>query len=220
MTDIFTSPNTHILIFNLSLILIILLYLRYSKNITIQSLLDILVFKIDEICEQNIPHQPAWSPILLTLFFLVFLTNLVGIFTLSFNQYIVYSLTLTVIVSLGAFFVGLYQKKFKLVYSFIPNGLPLLIQPFIFILEFLSFILKPITLSGRLFLNSYVGHLVLMSLQKTIGILYEYNVATLMITIPILSIIQLIELMLGSLQAFLFVIFTSMLIGTCVNEEH
>ena len=117
---------------------------------------------------------------------------------------------------------GLRYLKLQL----IPEGVPAYLYIMIIPLEFLSnFIVRPITLSLRLFANMFAGHLVVMVfvfggeiLLLTSGNIF-YNVSG-AISILFSFAILFLELFIGALQAYIFTVLTAQYISSSIAEAH
>ncbi len=101
--------------------------------------------------------------------------------------------------------------------TFVPPGTPGPLVPFMFILEIISHLARPISLAVRLFANIAAGHLV-------IGVF-----ALLTVTSPIwlkvlpfsmVVLMYLFEVLVAALQAYIFAILAAIYIGTALSEEH
>lgn len=115
-------------------------------------------------------------------------------------------------------------RYFKL--QLIPEGVPVWLYPLIIPLEFLSnFIVRPVTLSLRLFANMFAGHLVVMVfviggelLLLTDNNLF-YNITggvSLLFSFAVL----LLELFIGALQAYIFTVLAAQYISSSIAEAH
>lgn len=120
-------------------------------------------------------------------------------------------------------------KKLGLMYfknSLMPAGVPLWLAPIIIPVEFLSnFIIRPITLGLRLFGNLLGGHLVVLvfvvggSYLLTQADSIAYNITgafTLLFSFAIFAL----ELLVVSLQAYIFTVLTASYVASATSEEH
>lgn len=120
-------------------------------------------------------------------------------------------------------------KKLGLKYfknSLMPAGVPLWLAPIIVPVEFLSnFIIRPITLGLRLFGNLLGGHLVVLvfvvggSYLLTQADSIAYNITgafTLLFSFAIFAL----ELLVVSLQAYIFTVLTASYVASATSEEH
>ena len=175
-------------------------------------------------------HFMRFVPYLFALFFFILVNNLFA--TLPFIQFptlsrsgLVYGLALlSWLVYNGA---GIAKHGFVgyLKLQTVPPGVPPWMLPLLVPLEFFSNILvRPITLALRLFANMFAGHLLLIlfalggeylllhgsTLVKPVGVL----------TWVLFIAIAFLELLVQFLQAFIFVILSSLYISGAVADEH
>jgi F-type H+-transporting ATPase subunit a len=83
--------------------------------------------------------------------------------------------------------------------------------------EIIGIFTKPIALTIRLFANITAGHILILSLISLIFILKSVFVAG--FAIPFVLFINIIELVVGFIQAFIFTILSALFIGMAI-EEH
>lgn len=173
-----------------------------------------------------------YVPLLVSLFFFVLINNLFGIIPLlNFSTFsrasFAYGLTLMVWIIYNG--VGIADKGVVgyLKHTCVPSGVPIFIMPLLVPLEFLSNILvRPLTLSLRLFANMFAGHLLLVLfstggawlLLEATGsvVLKPAGVVAFLIGIAI----GFLEVIVASLQAYVFTLLTATYIGGALTHEH
>ncbi len=105
-----------------------------------------------------------------------------------------------------------------------PN-VPIFVKPIMFIVEFVSIFTKPFALMIRLFANITAGHLVVLSFVSLIfmfGKLGENAAAgwgTSLISVAFTLFIDVIELLIAALQAYIFTTLTALFIGQALEHE-
>jgi len=173
-----------------------------------------------------------YVPLLVSLFFFILINNLFGIVPfLSFSTFsrssFAYGLALMVWIIYNG--VGIADKGFLgyLKHTTVPSGVPVWILPLLVPLEFLSNVLvRPLTLSLRLFANMFAGHLLI--------VLFSTGGAWLLIDAtgsPVLKpagivayaigiAIGFLEVIVASLQAYVFTLLTATYIGGSLASEH
>jgi F-type H+-transporting ATPase subunit a len=103
-------------------------------------------------------------PLIFSLFTFVLLCNLLGITPYSFTptSQIIVTLMLALISFLAITIYAIYRNGILgFIKMFLPSGVPLFMAPLIFAIELFSFLIRPITLSVRLFANMVAGHVLL-----------------------------------------------------------
>jgi F-type H+-transporting ATPase subunit a len=178
-------------------------------------------------------HFARWVPLLVSLFTFVLINNLFGMVPiLAFPPFsksaFAYGLAVMVWVVYNG--VGIAAKGGVLRYlkfATVPSGVPAPVLVLLVPLEFLSNILvRPITLSLRLFANMLAGHLLILLFST--GGTYLLIHATGSIAVKpagVLSyalgvLVGLLELLVAVLQAYVFTLLTAQYIGGAVAEEH
>lgn len=176
------------------------------------------------------PQYRRYLPYLVALFTFILVNNLFGEFFLfmfpTFSKIgYAYGLALCTFVLYNAVGIkkygfGRYMKKMT-----IPAGVPWGLYPIIIPLEFISnFITRPITLSLRLFANLFAGHLVVLvfvlggTLLLTSGVLF-YGIAG-GVSILFSFAIMALEILIGTLQAYIFTVLTAQYVSSAISDEH
>ncbi len=225
--DLSITKNVAAMFLTVILMLIFFLSLagHYKKNTKAPSgfnnALEVLVlFVRDEIAIPQIGEKQymKFMPFLLTVFFFIWITNLLGLLPGAANV----TGNIAVTVSLGLFTLVLIiinGKKAYWKHTFWMPGIPTWVKPILAIVEGLGLIIKPAALMIRLFANITAGHIIILSLIGLIFILESEGVAG--ISVPFALFITILELLVAFLQAFIFTILSALFIGMAVEEhEH
>ncbi len=183
-----------------------------------------------------------WFPFVATLFFFIWISNLIGyiplptnthetvdIFGVAFPTFAIYAATanlsiplvLTLVVWIAYHIEGVRVKGFRgFTRSYIPPGMSGGGAIPLFIIEAISDFVRIISLSVRLFANILAGHLLILFMAGGLVVLLglpALGVLTLVIAIPFF----LFEVALvATLQAFIFAILTSIYLGGATAEGH
>ena len=159
-------------------------------------------------------------PFLLTVFFFIWILNLLGLTPLGFN--VTGNIAVTVCLALFTFVITTVTAnkdywKHILWMPGVPVPMKILLMP----IEILGMFTKPFSLLIRLFANITAGHAVVMGLiavaytaREALGVVGGFGVSFLLT-----MFISLIELLVAFLQAFIFTMLSSLFIGMAV-EEH
>ncbi|MFN8342349.1 MAG: F0F1 ATP synthase subunit A [Cyclobacteriaceae bacterium] len=226
VVDLSITKNVAMVFINAALMLLIFLAVaRAYRNNTgrapkgLQSFLEpIIVFVRDEIVKPNLGHHyQKYLPYLLTLFFFILFGNLLGLLPGAGNMTgnIAVTLTLAVFTFLITNFSGnaTYWK-----HIFWTPGVPLPLRIIILPVEIVGIFTKPFSLTIRLFVAITAGHIVLLSLLCLTFIFHSWVVgfgATLVVLF-----INLIELLVAGIQAYVFTLFTALYIGMATADDH
>jgi F-type H+-transporting ATPase subunit a len=171
-----------------------------------------------------------FAPYLASLFLFIAFNNLWGVIPgvqISPNTHIAFPVFLAIISYLMFIYVGVRRFGFvKYVKNqLIPPGAPWWLLPLVIPLEFAStFVFRPLTLALRLFANMFAGHVIL--LVFTLGgfvLLGSDNFALAGVSVvswAIAVLMTIFELLVALLQAYVFVLLTSVYVQTSIAEEH
>ncbi len=180
----------------------------------------LVLFVRDEIARPQIGDKKymKFMPFLLTVFFFIWITNLLGLLPGAANV----TGNIAVTVSLGLFTLALIimngNKEYWQHIFWMP-GIPTFVKPILAVVEILGVFIKPIALMIRLFANITAGHIIILSLLGLIFILESAGVAG--ISVPFALFITILELLVAFLQAFIFTMLSALFIGMAVAEhEH
>ena len=178
----------------------------------------IIIFVRDEIVKPNIGHHyERFLPYMLSLFFFILFGNLLGLLPGAGNLTgnIAVTMTLAVLTFLITNFNG---KKTYWGHIFWSPGVPLPLRIVILPVEIIGMFTKPFSLMIRLFVAITAGHIVLLALISLTFIFGSYYVG--FGSSVIVLFINLIELLVAAIQAYVFTMFSSMYIGMAVEEGH
>lgn len=193
----------------------------------IQSLFEpIIVYIRDDIAKTFIPHQyEKFLPLLLNFFFFIWFLNMMGLIPLSGN--VTGNIAVTASLALITMVVvNVNGKRSYWQHVFWYPGVPIFVKPIMLIVEFVSVFTKPFALMVRLFANITAGHLVVLAFISLIFIFGQMGAApTAGFSASIVSIlftlfIDLIELLVAVLQAYIFTTLSALFIGQAVETEH
>ena len=102
-------------------------------------------------------------PFVFTLFMFVLFANMLGMVPYSFTitSHIIVTFTLAATVFLGVTVLGFIKHGAGYLRLFVPHGVPVALLPLIVVIEVISYLSRPISLSVRLFANMMAGHTML-----------------------------------------------------------
>ena len=195
----------------------------------LQSLMEVvIVFMRDEVAKSSIgPKWEKYFPFLLSLFFFILVNNLLGLipfFPGSSN--VTGNLGTTIVLALFTFIVvNLSGNKHYWQHVFWMPGVPFFVKFILTPIEVLGLFLKPITLFIRLFANITAGHIIILSLVSLIFIFNQQNIlgggpTGIAIAVPFVFALNIMELLVAFIQAFLFTLLSAVYIGAAVEEHH
>jgi F-type H+-transporting ATPase subunit a len=164
-------------------------------------------------------------PLVFSLFIFVLFCNLIGLIpgTYTVTSQIVVTFVFAMIVIGTVLIYGIVKHGTHFFGLFVPSGVPGWLLPFITLIEVISFISRPISLSMRLFANMLAGHIALKVFAGFIIMMLSAGGAALVLTpLPLAMIVALyaLELLVACLQAFVFSILTCIYLNDALHPGH
>jgi len=221
---IFDSYNKNLFDYSISVVtlsamiiyLLIILIQNSVKNTSnvmptkTQYLLEMLnKFVLNIVKEQTNGLAIKYTPLFFTVFLTILLFNMQGIVPTSFT--ITSQIAATGFFALTIFFalliINILFAPLIFIKSFIPKNTPKMIKPLLFIIELLSFLLRPISMSVRLFANMMAGHILLHILIG--AFIFSLLYLPILVTLPIYAItigIFILEVGIAALQSYILVV--------------
>ncbi|KAF5030206.1 ATP synthase subunit a [anaerobic digester metagenome] len=229
--DFSITKNVAALMFSAALLLLIFIPVARSykkRGIAaprgLQGFMEpLILFVVDDIVRPNIGEKryARYAPYLLTLFFFILINNLMGLipffpFGANLTGNIAVTMTLAVLTLIIVNFSG---NKGYWKHIFAAPGVPVWLLPIMIPVELIGVISKPFALMVRLFANITAGHIIVMSLISLIFIFQSLGIAP--VSVFFVLFMDLLELLVAALQAYIFTLLTSLFIGLAVQEaEH
>ena len=163
-------------------------------------------------------------PLVFSLFMFICISNLVGIipYTFTVSSHLIVTVALALLVFFIVLFYGFYKNGLKFFKLFVPSGVPIYILPLVVFIEVISFFLKPVSHSVRLFANMLAGHIALKVFASFIGMLGAIGfigwvgaVLPLGLTIALTAL----ELLVAFLQAYVFTFLSALFINFAIHKH-
>jgi F-type H+-transporting ATPase subunit a len=194
----------------------------------IQSFMEPLILFIrDEVAKPSIGHHyEKFMPYLLTIFFFIWLGNILGLIPFIGGFNITGNIAVTLTLAVFTFLVTTFSaNKNYWMHIIATPGVPTWLLPLMIPIEILGVFTKPIVLMIRLFANITAGHIIILSFVSLIFIfsnLYGagagYGVAVVSVAFSIFM--NVIELLVAFLQAYVFTLLSALYFGSAVEEHH
>ena len=160
-----------------------------------------------------------YFPFIFSLFMFVLFCNMVGMLPYSFTvtSHIIVTLIMALFIFIAVTIIGFIKHGFKYLSIFVPNGVPAVLLPLITIIEIISYLSRPVSLSVRLFANMMAGHTMLKvfgGFVVSLGILGGW--------LPLSFSVALtgLEILVAFLQAYVFAILTCIYLNDALNLHH
>ena len=160
-----------------------------------------------------------YFPFIFSLFMFVLFCNMVGMLPYSFTvtSHIIVTLIMALFIFIAVTIIGFIKHGFKYLSIFVPSGVPAVLLPLITIIEIISYLSRPVSLSVRLFANMMAGHTMLKvfgGFVVSLGILGGW--------LPLSFSVALtgLEILVAFLQAYVFAILTCIYLNDALNLHH
>ena len=160
-----------------------------------------------------------YFPFIFSLFMFVLFCNMIGMLPYSFTvtSHIIVTLIMALFIFIAVTIIGFIKHGFKYLSIFVPSGVPKVLLPLITIIEIISYLSRPVSLSVRLFANMMAGHTMLKvfgGFVVSLGVLGGW--------LPLSFSVALtgLEILVAFLQAYVFAILTCIYLNDALNLHH
>ncbi|PEQ13182.1 F0F1 ATP synthase subunit A [Novosphingobium sp. PC22D] len=186
---------------------------------------------VDSMLAANIgPAGKKYVPYVFSLFMFILFANVLGLLPLAvvpglhaftFTSHFSATGVLAILSFSIVLVVGFWKHGFHFFSLFVPHGTPVLMIPLIFVIELVSFLVRPFSLGLRLFVAMMAGHVllevlsgfVINGLNAGIGIGPVVSVLSFILMIAIVAL----EFLVAGIQAYVFALLTSLYINDAEN---
>ncbi len=154
----------------------------------------------------NSPGHTHWA---ISIFVIILLNNLAGLtpYTFTSTRHLSFSVTLALSIWIGYIFYRIVINLGRFLAHLVPVGTPYVLMPFIVIIELISNIILPITLSVRLAANLVAGHLLITLIRSPIVRVSFYAIV---ILLSLLYLLMILESAVAFIQAYVFRILSTL----------
>jgi len=164
-------------------------------------------------------------PLVFSLFMFICISNVIGIipYTFTVSSHIIVTAALALLVFFIVLFYGFYKNGLKFFKLFVPSGVPIYILPLVVFIEVISFFLKPVSHSVRLFANMLAGHIALKVFASFVGMLGAIGfIGWIGAVLPLGLTVALtaLEILVAFLQAYVFTILTCIYLNDAIHPGH
>jgi F-type H+-transporting ATPase subunit a len=163
-------------------------------------------------------------PLVFSLFMFVLIANLLGMvpgfFTVTSHIIVTFALA-AVVISVVVIY-GFMKNGAHFLRLFVPSGVPAWLLPLMVVIEIISFLSRPISLSVRLFANMLAGHIALKIFASFVVALAGAGVFAILSPLPLLLTVALValEFLVAALQAYVFATLTSIYLNDALHPGH
>ena len=218
----FTNASLFMLISAVLIAVLLLLGTREKKLIPnkIQLVSEMLYNFIGKMISDTAGKKAKpYFPFVFSLFVFILFCNMVGMLPYSFTvtSHIIVTLTFALFIFVGVTILGFFKHGFKYLKIFVPSGVPIVLLPIITVIEIISYLSRPVSLSVRLFANMMAGHTMLKvfgGFVISLGLIGGW--------LPLTFSVALTgsEILVAFLQAYVFAILTCIYLNDALNLHH
>ena len=226
--DISITKNVlSLLVSSLLLVLLVLLTARWYRRHDslheapkgLAALLEPLIVMVHDMAKDNIGEDwRRYSPFLLTAFLFILLNNFMGIIPFfPGGANLTGNIACTLVLALFTFFtVNLTGTKHYYKEIFNPE-VPGVLKPLMAVIETFSALVKPVSLTIRLFANMLAGHIQILCMVCIVFIMAKYG-GVLLGGMSVISVLfgiflDVLEMLISFIQAYIFTMLSSIYIG-------
>lgn len=186
----------------------------------VQSAAEMAYEFVANMLEDNVGHGgKPYFPFIFSLFMFILFANLLGMVPYSFTttSHIVVTFAFAIVVFIGVTIIGFALHGMHYLRLFVPSGVP---WPFLFLLvpiELLSYLIRPVSLSVRLFANMLAGHTMLKVFAG-----FVISLGALLGWAPLAFVAALtgLEILIAFLQAYVFAVLSCIYLNDAVHMHH
>ena len=188
-----------------------------------QSLAEMSYEFIAGMIDDNVGHEGRdYFPFVFTLFMFILIGNLLGLipYGYTFTGQIIVTFAMAALVFIGVTIIGIAKHGWHFLSFFVPHGVPVVLLLLLVPIELLSYLIRPFTLSIRLFANMMAGHTMLAifagfvaPLLLAAGAIKAFAVVPLGVDILLIFL----ELLVAALQAYVFTILTCLYLRDAIH---
>ncbi len=161
-----------------------------------------------------------YFPVIFSIFVFVLVLNLLGMVPLpglgafTVTSHIIVTFAMAAFVFIGVTLIGIANHGLHFFKLFVPSGVPVLLLPLITVIEIISYLTRPISLSVRLFANMMAGHTMLAvfgSFVVAMGLIGGW--------VPLLFMVFImgLEILVAFLQAYVFAVLSSIYLNDALH---
>ena len=202
----------------------IMFYVGSKKNGSAPNRLQVLVEMsydfIANMVRDNVGSGgKAFFPFIFILFLFILFGNVLGMvpYNFTYTSHIIVTFGLAGFIFLAVTFIGIIRHGVSFLKFFVPSGVPIALLPILIPIEVISYLVRPVSLSLRLFANMMAGHTMLKVFASFIVLLgFLGGWAPLLLVV----ILTGFEIMIAVLQAYVFTILCCLYLNDALHLHH
>ena len=162
--------------------------------------------------------KPYFS-FIFSLFMFVLFCNMFGMipYTFTVTSHIIVTFVLAAFIFIGVTIIGFAKHGIGYLKLFVPSGVPIVLLPLIVVIEVISYLSRPVSLSVRLFANMMAGH----TMMKVFGgFVISLGIVGGWLPLSFSVALTGLEILVAFLQAYVFAILTCIYLNDALNLHH
>jgi F-type H+-transporting ATPase subunit a len=182
-----------------------------------QSLCEGMYDFVSNLLKENVGNEGrAYFPFIFSLFMFILFSNVFGLLPGAFTvtSHIIVTVAMALFVFIGVTIVGIVRHGLHFFSYFVPQGAPVWLIPVMIPIEILSYFIRPMSLSVRLFANMVAGHVMLAVIG---GFVVAMGVWFGWIPLAFVTVLFGLELLIACLQAYVFTILTCIYLHDAIH---
>ncbi len=184
-----------------------------------QGMAEISYEFIANMLRDNAGHESRrFFPFFFTLFMFILFANMLGMlpfYSFTVTSHIAVTFALAAFVITMVIITGFVKQGPGFLKHFLPSGTPMLLAPLVYVIELISFLARPISLSVRLFANMMAGHMLMKVIALFVPMLGLAGVVPLFFVAAITGF----ELFVALLQAYIFSILSCIYLSDALHSH-
>ena len=182
----------------------------------LQSMAELSYEFVANMLRENVGSEGMkYFPFIFTLFMFILFLNMLGMIPGSFTvtSHIIVTFAMAFFIFLAVTVIGFAIHGLGFLKLFVPSGIPVVLVPLLVVIEVISYLTRPISLSVRLFANMLAGHTMLKVFAGFVVALGYFGV------VPLLFMVALtgLEFLVAFLQAYVFAILTCIYLNDAIH---
>jgi F-type H+-transporting ATPase subunit a len=182
-----------------------------------QSLCEGMYDFVSGLLKENVGNEGRpYFPFIFSLFMFILFSNVFGLLPGAFTvtSHIIVTAAMALFVFFGVTIIGIARHGLHFFTYFVPQGAPLWLVPVMIPIEILSYFIRPLSLSVRLFANMVAGHVMLAVIG---GFVFAMGVWAGWIPLAFVTVLFGLELLIACLQAYVFTILTCIYLHDAIH---
>ncbi|MDC3257280.1 F0F1 ATP synthase subunit A [Candidatus Pelagibacter sp.] len=207
-----------------SLAILIIFNLGSKKNSLLPNKLQLIselsyTFVAKMIADTAGSKAKPYFAFIFSLFMFVLFCNMFGMipYTFTVTSHIIVTFILATFIFIGVTIIGFIKHGFGYLKLFVPSGVPVVLLPLIVVIEIISYLSRPVSLSVRLFANMMAGH----TMMKVFGgFVISLGIVGGWLPLSFSVALTGLEILVAFLQAYVFAILTCIYLNDALNLHH